>query len=83
MAHKLILIKNQKSILTRASAILMSKIKANDLLHRVPWRSAEFACWSFSTPFLSIINNSNVRIIQNHDDIIEYLEKLPPKGTTV
>ena len=81
MSHKLILIKNQKHILTAASTTLMSRIKTNDLLQRVPWRSTEFACWLFSAPFLSVINNSNVKIIQNHDDIIEYLKKLPPKRT--
>ncbi len=83
MSHKLILIMNQKRVLTPSSVTLLQKLNTSNLLNKVPWRSTEFACWAFSSPFLSIISNSGVRLIQNHDDIIKYLKQLPPKRTTI
>ena len=78
MSYKLVLIATSNNILTPESSKLMYRIKREGLLCKIPWRSKERSCWTFRIPFLSIINTSSVHIIQNQDDILDYLKNLPP-----
>ncbi len=85
MSHKLVLIVTSRGVLSPASSKLMYRIKTEDLLCSIPWKSREQACWAFRFPFLSILSesNSSIQIIQNQDDIIHYLKDLPPKTCTI
>ena len=82
MSHKLILIAKSKGILTPCSQLLIRRILDLNLINRVPNRSTEFLSWSFSKPYLSVRVDESVRIIENTDDIITYLECLPPARIT-
>ena len=84
MSHKLVLIITRSGVLTPASSKLMHRIKTEDLLCSIPWKSREHACWAFCSPFLSILSKSSpsIQIIQNQDDIIRYLKSIPPKTCT-
>ena len=72
---------NQKRVLT-PSPSLCCRLNTNNLLNSSMEINGVYG-WAFSSPFLSIVNNSGVRLIQNHDDIIKYLKQLPPKRTTI
>ena len=74
--HKLVLMVTQKGSFTPSSALLMRRIKRENLLCEASWRTKERPCWAFRIPFLSITEKSNTRIIQNQDHIIDYLKSV-------
>ena len=82
MSHKLVLIAARRGILTPCSQGLIRRILDLNLINRVPNRVVELSSWTFSKPFLSVKEKNNVKIIQKADDIITYLECLPPSRIT-
>ena len=77
MFNKLVLITDSSNLICKTSINLVTKLRSKGLIRYVNQVSKEKPCWIHKNTFLSIQNNEskNILIINNHINIIKYLEK--------